>query len=212
LREQLPLPSGEPLFPEGSRAVVPLICAGTISAVTIFLWSEPGSRWAGFFSARALGGLEGLFVPGLLTHVFAHGDLAHLGFNMVALIAMGAGVVRHFGVVAFFVAMFLGAVIGAGAELLLSAGPVELVGASTSVSALFAMALLSLNARRSLLARAGMIMGLVALFMVIDLTLNISGFLGNSSVAMVGHAAGFLTGAILTLVVPERPRLTVTGY
>lgn len=202
----------EPLFPEGSNAALPILSAALISAVSVFLWSDAGRSFVAMFSARSLASFDGVYLPGLVTHIFAHGDLRHLGMNMLAVVAMGAGVVRFYGRGAFLFAFLAGAVIGAGAELALSDTPVELVGASTSASALFGMAIVGMNAGRSILARIGIVLGLVALVGIVDFTINISGLLGGASVALVAHGAGFLTGATLAFLWPFRAPRDVTEH
>lgn len=70
-----------------------------------------------------------------LTYAFIHGDLTHLTFNTVWLLAFGSPVARRFGSVRFLLFMALAAVAGAAMHLATHFGELlPMIGASASIS------------------------------------------------------------------------------
>jgi len=72
----------------------------------------------------------------LLTPALLHGSIAHIGFNMYALLSFGTGLERHFGHGRFLLLYLLGAFTGNVASFLFSPG--YSVGASTAIFGLLA--------------------------------------------------------------------------
>jgi membrane associated rhomboid family serine protease len=77
-----------------------------------------------------------------VTYAFIHGDVSHLVFNVVWLLAFGSPVARRLGTARFLLFMALGAVAGAAVHLAMHFGSwLPMVGASASISAAMAAAI-----------------------------------------------------------------------
>ena len=68
----------------------------------------------------------------LVTPIFLHGSILHIGLNMYALFSLGTGLERHFGHGRFLLLYFVGAFVGNVASLLLSSTDYSL-GAGTAI-------------------------------------------------------------------------------
>jgi membrane associated rhomboid family serine protease len=77
-----------------------------------------------------------------LTYAFIHGNLMHLGFNGVWLLAFGTPVARRFGPLRFLIFFLFSAAVGAAFHLAVHAGEgVPMVGASAAISGAMAAAM-----------------------------------------------------------------------
>ena len=77
-----------------------------------------------------------------LTYAFIHGNLMHLGFNAVWLLAFGTPVARRLGPLRFLIFFLAAAAVGAAAHLVVHTGErVPMVGASAAISGAMAAAL-----------------------------------------------------------------------
>jgi membrane associated rhomboid family serine protease len=77
-----------------------------------------------------------------VTYAFLHGNLSHLFFNLVWLLAFGTPVARRFGTTRFVVFMLATAAVGALVHLLLNFGDrAPVIGASAAISAAMAAAM-----------------------------------------------------------------------
>jgi membrane associated rhomboid family serine protease len=157
----------------------------------------------GFIPARytvpGLFSWSALLAP--LTHQFLHANLAHLGMNMLALLAFGAGVERRLGGLRMIVFTLLCGIAGAAVHFAVyphSLDPV--IGASGAISGLFG-AVIRFQVRGGGRdgGRGGSIWPLVGLFLVLNVVTGVTG-LGapeGETVAWVAHMGGFLTGLLL---------------
>lgn len=173
--------------------------AGELAMLDFMLWP------LGRFGLGMAGGLPvtaGFEPWQLVSYGFLHGGLAHLAFNMLALVMFGAGIEHALGPRRFALYYFT-TVIGAGLVQLLVATmavqqgepPYPTVGASGGVfGVLLAYGLLFPNHRVMLLIppipmRA---ITLVVVYGALELTLGI--FARNSGVAHFAHLGGMLFG------------------
>jgi membrane associated rhomboid family serine protease len=77
-----------------------------------------------------------------VTYAFLHGDLSHLFFNLIWLLAFGTPVARRFGALRFMLFFVATAVAGAAAHLLTHPGEMlPMIGASAAISGAMAAAL-----------------------------------------------------------------------
>jgi membrane associated rhomboid family serine protease len=77
-----------------------------------------------------------------LTYAFIHGNLMHLGFNGVWLLAFGTPVARRFGPLRFLIFFLFSAAVGAALHLAVHLGePLPMVGASAAISGAMAAAM-----------------------------------------------------------------------
>lgn len=148
------------------------------------------------------GELWRLFTP-MLLHDSSF--LWHIGFNMYALYALGAGLERRIGHGRFLLLYLLAGFSGNVLSFLMTKGPS--VGASTSIFGLIAAEGVFLYQNRRLFGReARQAMGNVVFVILLNL------FLGFSSGGLIdnwGHIGGLLGGVVFTLF--AGPRWEVTG-
>ena len=77
-----------------------------------------------------------------LTYAFIHGNLMHLGFNGVWLLAFGTPVARRFGPLRFLIFFLFSAAVGAALHLAVHSGErLPMVGASAAISGAMAAAM-----------------------------------------------------------------------
>jgi membrane associated rhomboid family serine protease len=130
-----------------------------------------------------------------ITYQFLHGSLAHLGINMLALLAFGAGVERRIGGSRMVVFAVICGVASALAHLAVYPSSIEpVIGASGAISGLFG-AILRLHVHRG--SRRGL-WPLVALWIVMDVVTGTTGMGGDGEpIAWVAHIGGFVAGLLL---------------
>ena len=155
----------------------------------------------GFVPERLTGaGFDILALPTLFTHAFIHGDVMHLVFNAIMMLALGTLFERHHGAKMTGVFFFICVLAGAGMYLAIApAATVPVIGASGGISGLFAATLMLLHdqnrgaIRSSMFARTGP-WGMVAAWLVLMLVI---GSLGGANIAWQSHLGGYVAGAAL---------------
>ncbi|SRR5579875_99538 len=126
----------------------------------------------------------------LFTSMFIHANIAHIAFNLFALIYMGGVAERSLGVPRFIV-VYLLAGIGGGllhgivASYLLTEGDVILIGASGAISGVLGVS-----------AALGDVRGYY--WLAIQVLYVFIGSFASLSIAFMAHVGGFLTGLLLT--------------
>jgi rhomboid protease GluP len=139
-----------------------------------------------------------------ITPVFLHGSVAHIFFNMYALLSLGTFLERHFGHGRFVLLYFLGAFAGNVFSFLLTEG--YSVGASTAVFGLVAAEVIFFYQNRKLFGgQAKQAIGNAAVIIVINLFIGIS----SSGIDNWGHVGGLLGGAMFAWF--AGPRWQVAG-
>lgn len=141
----------------------------------------------------------------ILTHMFNHGGISHLFFNMLTLYFFGPNVERVWGPRKF---LFYYLVCGLGSVLLhvLFGGGSAVLGASGAISGvLLAFAFLYPNAKVMLLIPPIPLKAkyLVMILLAVDLYLGISG--ASTGIAHFAHLGGALIGAILIQLFRRNP-------
>jgi rhomboid protease GluP len=139
----------------------------------------------------------------LLTPMFLHGSLVHIGFNMYALVVIGAGIERRFGHGRFLLLYFLGSLGGNVLSFLISPNPS--VGASTSIFGLLGAEMVFFYQNRELFgagARRALqnVITVAAINLLIGLTPGIDNW---------GHLGGLFGGLIFTWF--AGPKLALEG-
>jgi membrane associated rhomboid family serine protease len=122
----------------------PLSLTITIAAITIYallaatsrFWGDPS--WSGGYAQLVLvtGTWKLDVIPSFFTTMFVHQNLLHLGFNMAALIFIGAALEDRIGTPAFALIFIVGGLIGSLTFYFIHYGEVVFVlGASGAISA-----------------------------------------------------------------------------
>jgi membrane associated rhomboid family serine protease len=205
--------AGVPMF-NVTPAVLWLIIANlVVHLLRSFLPSETDAQvvWNfGLVAARLTGSLPWGTVDPLpvVSHMFLHGGLDHLGLNMLALLAFGVGVERRIGTPRFLLFYLLCGLGGAAAHLVAYYGsPDPLIGASGALSGCFAGALrLVLGGGGGNLAGLRQVGIIAAVWLGTQVLFGLAGggFGGGAPIAWWAHIGGFGVGlAIIGLFVPR---------
>jgi len=161
----------------------------------------------GFDPSSLHGQVDWLAILSLLTYQFLHGSWAHLGINMVTLLAFGPGVERPLGPARFLAIYFLSGIAGALLEAIFTAPENAdlLVGASAGISGTFGALLVIWGVYR----RGRRPMGLVPMALLWIGLMAVTGIVGvgaqGTPVAWVAHIGGFLAGMALGGAMRPRP-------
>lgn len=128
----------------------------------------------------------------LITPMFLHGSILHIGFNMYALIIIGSGIERRFGHWRFLLLYLLGSLAGNVFSFLLSPNPS--LGASTAIFGLLGAEMVFFYQNRELFG-SGARRALQNVIMVaaINFVIGLSPGIDNW-----GHLGGLLGGLIFT--------------
>lgn len=137
----------------------------------------------------------------LVTAMFLHAGIAHIFFNMYALMFVGSTVEGLFGHARFAIIYFFGGLTGSIASVVFNNAFIYSVGASGAVFALFGAELIYLYQHRKLLGASGR-QRLQSVIMVSVMNLAI-GLLSAASPGGIridnwGHIGGFFGGIVLT--------------
>jgi rhomboid protease GluP len=106
--------------------------------------------WLEFFGARVNTAIRAGDIWRFITPVFLHGNLAHIFFNMYALLSIGSLLERHYGHIRFILLYFLAAFSGNVFSFLFTGENGYSVGASTAVFGLIGAELIFFYQNRKL--------------------------------------------------------------
>jgi rhomboid protease GluP len=124
----------------------------------------------------------------LLTPVFLHGSLLHIGFNLYALYAIGPGLERHYGRLRFLMIYFLSAFTGNVLSYIFSPNPS--LGASTAMFGLIAAQGIFIYRNRFLFgAKSRPMLANISGIIIINFILGLSPGIDNW-----GHLGGLIGG------------------
>ena len=138
----------------------------------------------------------------LITPVFLHGSLLHIGFNLYALYMIGPGLERHYGRTRFLMVYFLSAFGGNIFSYILSPNPS--LGASTAMFGLIAAQAIFIYRNRFLFgARSKSMLVNIAGILLVNLILGLSPGIDNW-----GHMGGLFSGLAFSWF--AGPRLVVS--
>lgn len=148
------------------------------------------------------GGVAGGDTYQLLTSMFTHVDLWHIGFNMVALWILGPQLELMLGRVRYLGLYLLSGLVGSAVVYWFSNPTTPTLGASGAIFGLMG-ALLVLAFK----VKADMNQLLVWIGLNIAIT-----FFGRSTISWQGHLGGFVGGVVLALVLAYAPRQRRTAW
>jgi membrane associated rhomboid family serine protease len=128
----------------------------------------------------------------LVTVMFLHGNLLHLGFNMFALWAVGRPVETYLGSLRYSLLYFVSGIAGAAGHLVYDVHS-PAVGASGAIfGVLGAMMILEWNA-------TGKLAGQALTWIVINLVFNFLYNSGGGNISIGAHIGGLIGGILVTL-------------
>lgn len=142
-----------------------------------------------------------------VSYQFLHGSWAHLGINMVALLAFGSGVEQRIGAIRMLLFYLLCGVAAAAVHFAVyPTSPMAVIGASGAISGQFGAVL-----RIRVATGARGLWLLIVLWIIMNVVGGQMGMPGeeNMPIAWVAHIGGFLAGlaAIGLFLPPARQRL-----
>lgn len=187
-----------------------IIAALTVVAYVVarMIWpTDVISEQAGFIPLRFSAEATGFVVPAILTPLsatLAHGDLIHLGFNMLMLVYCGRSVETVLGPWQLAVLYVVGAYIAAAAQYIVGPmSPNPMIGASGAISAVLAVYALLFG--RNEVKRWGPVPAhwVRAIWLAIAWTAIqwmiglVSARGGDYQIATAAHVGGFLGGLAL---------------
>ena len=157
--------------------------------------------------------LSGNNLPSLVTSMFLHADLIHLGLNMIFLLLSGDVVERELGNLKFLgLYLTCGVIAGLFHAYLNSASTIPTIGASGAIFGILA-ALAILFPFRWVLKLFGFIpLPLPAIIFVFVTILTETAYVSSGIVENVAHTAhvgGFLAGFFLTLTIIPKKRTPI---
>jgi len=139
----------------------------------------------------------------LLTPMFLHGSILHIGFNMYALVIIGSGLERRFGHWRFLLLYMLGAFAGNVFSFLLSPNPS--LGASTAIFGLLGAEMVFFYQNRKIFGSgARRALQNVATVAAVNFVIGLSPGIDNW-----GHLGGLVGGLIFTWF--GGPKLSLEG-
>lgn len=147
----------------------------------------------------------------LLTAVFVHGSILHLGFNMYALYIVGPLVEAMYGRPLYLTFYLLCGLAGSVASFLFLPNPS--VGASGAIFGLFGLLAVSSYIHKPALGRQGRsITGQIVMLIVINLVIGfgVGGAFG-AAIDNAAHVGGLIAGAWLGLAVVPRGMATLSS-
>ncbi|NJN80666.1 MAG: rhomboid family intramembrane serine protease [Anaerolineales bacterium] len=161
--------------------------------------------WLEFFGARINSAIRAGDYWRFITPVFLHGSLAHIFFNMYALLSIGGLLERHLGYTRFLALYFLSAFSGNVFSFLFTGESGYSIGASTAVFGLVAAELVFFYQNRELFgSSARQAIGNVVFIIAINLFIGLAPGIDNW-----GHVGGLLGGAMFAWF--ASPRWSLVG-
>ena len=179
-----------------------------VATIIIFILQAAGEALFGYDLVAAMGlKVNELILEGeywrLITPVFLHGSILHLGFNMYALYIFGPGLERYYGHGRFILLYFLGAFAGNVFSFMFSASPS--LGSSTAIFGLLAAEGVFLYQNQKIFGGvARRALNNIIMIAVVNLIIGLSPGIDNW-----GHMGGLLGGAIFAFL--GGPILKVEG-
>ena len=126
----------------------------------------------------------------LFTSMFIHANIAHIAFNLLALIYLGGYAERAIGIPRYLLVYFMSGIAaalfhGVIASHILNNGDVVLIGASGAISGVLGIAAVSGNTR-------------AYYWLVFQIVFAVVGSVSALPIAFTAHVGGFIAGALLT--------------
>jgi membrane associated rhomboid family serine protease len=126
----------------------------------------------------------------LFTSMFIHANIAHIAFNLFALVYLGGYAERAIGIPRYILVYFMSGIAaalfhGVIASNILNNGDVVLVGASGAISGVLGIAAVSGNTR-------------AYYWLVLQIVFAVVGSVSALPIAFTAHVGGFIAGVLIT--------------
>jgi rhomboid protease GluP len=126
----------------------------------------------------------------LFTSMFIHANIAHIAFNLFALVYLGGYAERAIGIPRYILVYFMSGIAaalfhGVIASYLLNNGDVVLIGASGAISGVLGIAAVSGNTR-------------AYYWLVLQIVFSVVGSVSALPIAFTAHVGGFIAGVLIT--------------
>lgn len=199
------LPSSVPMATYIILGFTVLVYILQMASVGIFGYAVYQIDWLEVYGARFNQAIRMGEVWRFITPVFLHGSVAHIFFNMYALLSIGSFLEKHFGSKRFVALYFLGAFSGNVFSFLLTGENGYSVGASTAVFGLIAAEVVFFYQNRKLFGgQAKQAISNAVFIIAINLFIGLTPGIDNW-----GHVGGLLGGAMFAWF--AGPRWAITG-
>jgi rhomboid protease GluP len=126
----------------------------------------------------------------IFTSMFIHANIAHIAFNLFALVYLGGYAERAIGIPRYILVYFMSGIVaalfhGVIASYLLNNGDVVLIGASGAISGVLGIAAVSGNTR-------------AYYWLVLQIVFAVIGSVSALPIAFTAHVGGFIAGVLIT--------------
>lgn len=126
----------------------------------------------------------------LFTSMFIHANIAHIAFNLFALVYLGGYAERAIGIPRYILVYFMSGIVaalfhGVIASHILNNGDVVLIGASGAISGVLGIAAVSGNTR-------------AYYWLALQIVFAVIGSVSALPIAFTAHVGGFIAGVLLT--------------
>ena len=126
----------------------------------------------------------------LFTSMFIHANIAHIAFNLFALVYLGGYAERAIGIPRYILVYFMSGIAaalfhGVIASHILNNGDVVLIGASGAISGVLGIAPVSGNTR-------------AYYWLVLQIVFSVVGSVSALPIAFTAHVGGFIAGVLIT--------------
>jgi len=138
----------------------------------------------------------------LVTPIFLHGSIAHIGFNMYALFILGPGLERAYGRTRYLLLYFISGIAGNVVSFYFS--PYASIGASTSLFGLVSAEAVFIYRNRQFVRQARSLLFQLGLIVVVNLFFGLA---PGTNIDNWGHLGGLVGG--LAFAWPGGPLLSV---
>ena len=129
-------------------------------------------------------------VATLFTSMFIHANIAHIAFNLFALVYLGGYAERAIGIPRYILVYFMSGIVaalfhGVIASHILNNGDVVLIGASGAISGVLGIAAVSGNTR-------------AYYWLALQIVFAVIGSISALPIAFTAHVGGFIAGVLIT--------------
>lgn len=201
------------LFEPTKKSVNIVIVAATVIAFFVMQFWEKSITQGTFYghTTQFLREHGALYAPGvregewyrLVTHLFLHGDIWHLGNNMLILFCLGNALEHYIGKIPYTVIYFFSGILAGLGSVVYNTDNTVSVGASGAVFGVVgAMAWLLLRNR-------GRLEGFTVPRMIIFVLMSVYAGFVDRGVDNAAHVAGLIAGFLLAMLIYRKPETEV---